>query len=163
MVSTLVLIYFGWPWLGHTIKTNFKTFQAANLEICSILTFLWKGLGLLSSPHFVYDFSRKCFSCCILLIDQMSLSGCFTSWDILQYVYCKSLLNWAPSRYAPYPLLIRTLRASRIRALSIINMRFTHLTRLSTFTTINKGLTRLCIPSLQILLRLSAAMQKSLI
>ena len=33
-----------------------------------------KGLGLVSQPHFVYDFSRKCFSCYILLPDQISLS-----------------------------------------------------------------------------------------
>ena len=31
--STLVLIYFGWPPLGHSIKTNFITFQTIDLEI----------------------------------------------------------------------------------------------------------------------------------
>ena len=35
-----------------------------------------KGLGLLSPPYFVYDFSKKCFSCYILLTDQISLSDC---------------------------------------------------------------------------------------
>ena len=36
-----------------------------------------KGLGLVSPPHFVYDFSKKCFSCYILLTDQISLCDCF--------------------------------------------------------------------------------------
>ena len=35
--------------------------------------FLKKGLGIVSSPHFVYDLSRKCFSNYILLTDQISL------------------------------------------------------------------------------------------
>ena len=46
-----------------------------------------KDLGLVSLPHFVYDFSRKCFSCCNLLTDQISLSDSCTSQDIEQYVY----------------------------------------------------------------------------
>ena len=36
--------------------------------------FLEKGLGIVSPPHFMYDFLRKCFSCYILLTDQMSSS-----------------------------------------------------------------------------------------
>ena len=40
MVSTLVLIHFGRPQLGHKIKTKCKKFQAADLEVCSILIFL---------------------------------------------------------------------------------------------------------------------------
>ena len=38
-----------------------------------MLNFLEKGLGLVSPPHFVYDFSRKSY---ILLTDQISLSDC---------------------------------------------------------------------------------------
>ena len=41
--------------------------------------FLEKGLGLVSSPHVVYEFSRKMFhsfSCYVLLINQISLSNC---------------------------------------------------------------------------------------
>ena len=34
------------------------------------------GLGLVSPPHFVYDFSKKCAPCYILLTDQISLSDC---------------------------------------------------------------------------------------
>ena len=32
------------------------------------------GLGIVSPPHFVYDFKEKCFSCYILLTDQIQLS-----------------------------------------------------------------------------------------
>ena len=39
MISTLVLINFGRPRPGHTIKTNFLKFQTVDPEICSILTF----------------------------------------------------------------------------------------------------------------------------
>ena len=35
-----------------------------------------KGLGIVYPPRFVYDFSRKIFLFYILLIDQISLSGC---------------------------------------------------------------------------------------
>ena len=35
-----------------------------------------KGQEIVSSPHFVYDFSEKFFTCCILLIDQISLNDC---------------------------------------------------------------------------------------
>ena len=36
-------------------------------------SFSEKGLGLVSPPHFVYGFSRKCFSCYILLTNQIYL------------------------------------------------------------------------------------------
>ena len=42
-----------------------------------------KGKGLVSSPHFVYDFSRKIFV--MLLTDQISLSDCLyfsRYWEI---------------------------------------------------------------------------------
>ena len=48
--------------------------------------FLEKGLGIVSSPHFMDDFSRKMFSCNILLTDQFSLSDCLyflTYWGNL--------------------------------------------------------------------------------
>ena len=38
------------------------------------LNVLEKGLGLVSPSHFVYDFSRKCFSCYILSTGKISLS-----------------------------------------------------------------------------------------
>ena len=46
MISTsIILVYFGKPPLGHTIKTNFIAFQTVNPSL----------------PHFVFDFSRKMF------------------------------------------------------------------------------------------------------
>ena len=38
--------------------------------------FLDKDLGIVSPAYFVYHFSTKCSSCCILVTDQISLSGC---------------------------------------------------------------------------------------
>ena len=38
--------------------------------------FLEKSLGVVSPPHFLYDFKEKSFSCYILLTDQISLPGC---------------------------------------------------------------------------------------
>ena len=52
MVGTLVLIYFGRPRRKHTIKTNFIIFQTVDPEICSILIFLQKGMGLACSSRF---------------------------------------------------------------------------------------------------------------
>ena len=48
--------------------------------------FLEKGLGIVSSPHFVCDFPKKqCFSCYILLTDQILLHDCLhllRYWEI---------------------------------------------------------------------------------
>ena len=41
-----------------------------------IFGFLEKGLEIVSLPHFVYGFQKKCFSDYILLADQISLSDC---------------------------------------------------------------------------------------
>ena len=38
--------------------------------------FLEKGLPILSPPHFVYDYSRKGFSCSILSTDHILSSDC---------------------------------------------------------------------------------------
>ena len=37
---------------------------------------LEKGLRIVPPPHYVYDFSIKCFSCYILLTDQISWYNC---------------------------------------------------------------------------------------
>ena len=39
VVSTLLLVYFARPQLGHTIKIGFITFQTVSPEICSLLIF----------------------------------------------------------------------------------------------------------------------------
>ena len=49
------------------------------------------GLRKVSSPHFVYDFLRKCF-CYNVLIDPISLPDCLSK-DSDQYVFCNCLLT----------------------------------------------------------------------
>ena len=51
------------------------------------------GLGLVSPPHFAYDFSKKYFSGYILLTDQFHCLIAFTFRDIEQYVYYNCLLT----------------------------------------------------------------------
>ena len=56
--------------------------------------FLEKDLGIVSSPHFVYNFTRKNVSHDKSY--QLTRFHCliaFTSWDIGQYVYCNCLLT----------------------------------------------------------------------
>ena len=60
MICTLVLIYFTSPQLGHTIKTNCTKLYTVDPEMQKF-DFLENGLGLVSPPHFVFDFSRKMF------------------------------------------------------------------------------------------------------
>ena len=77
----------------YTIKTKCINLQNIDPETSSILIFLEKSLGIVSTPYFVNGFSRKmllllyfnillmvfqekCFSCYILLSDQISLSVC---------------------------------------------------------------------------------------
>ena len=55
--------------------------------------FLKKGLGIVSPPHFMCDFSRKT----LLKLYSINLTKfycliAFTSWDIGQYMYCNCLL-----------------------------------------------------------------------
>ena len=38
--------------------------------------FLETGLGIVFTPHFVYDFSRKIYLMLYLLTDQISLTDC---------------------------------------------------------------------------------------
>ena len=57
-----------------------------------------KGLGIVFSPHFVHDFSRKIFLIYILITDQLSLPDdlawlLFVLRDIDLYAYYNSLLT----------------------------------------------------------------------
>ena len=48
-------------------------------------TYLVNGLGIISPPHFVYDFREERFLCYILLTDQILLTDCLYSlryWSI---------------------------------------------------------------------------------
>ena len=53
------------------------------------------GLGLVSLPYFVYDFSRKIFSCYILSTDQISLSDCVYFWRYLAICVLQFFVNQA--------------------------------------------------------------------
>ena len=60
MVYILVSIYFDSSRLGHTIKTNYKTLATWSRDMLNF-ALLEKALGLVSLPHFAYDFTRKMF------------------------------------------------------------------------------------------------------
>ena len=53
------------------------------------------GLGIVSPPHFVYDFQKKCFSCYVLLIDQISLPGCLCFLRYWSVFVLQLFFNWA--------------------------------------------------------------------
>ena len=56
MVSTLVSIYcVDSLQLWHTIKANWLKFGTGDRDLLDF-DFIEKGLGLVSPPHFVYDF-----------------------------------------------------------------------------------------------------------
>ena len=66
VVCSLVSNFFDSPQLWHTIKTNCikllayaKTFSLAYTRDMLKFDFLENILGIVSLPHFVYDFSRK--------------------------------------------------------------------------------------------------------
>ena len=47
--------------------------------------FLEKGLGIVSPPNFVYDFQEHSFPCCILLTDQISLTGYWPDCGVINF------------------------------------------------------------------------------
>ena len=61
--NLLVLIHFGRLQLGHIIKTNFSTIQSVDPDFAYFI-----------SLYFTYNFSRKIFSCYIVLTDSTSFS-----------------------------------------------------------------------------------------
>ena len=84
--------------LGGEVKTTppptqirVKTLDYWSRDMFSF-NFSGKGLGLASQPHFMHDFSKKCFSCYILLTNQISFFDwklSFSDWNsgnIGQYV-----------------------------------------------------------------------------
>ena len=54
--------------LGYNKNKLQKTLDNRSRDIPNF-DFLEKGLGIVSPSHFVYEFSKKCFSCYILLTD----------------------------------------------------------------------------------------------
>ena len=70
MACSLVSIYFDSPHLAFNKIKLYKTLDYWPRDILNF-DFLEKALGTVSPPHFVYDFSRKCFSCYILVTNQI--------------------------------------------------------------------------------------------
>ena len=89
-----VLKYFGNPWLYHTIKTNCIKISDCWSSNMLNFVFLEKTLGIVYSPNFVYEFSRKYLSCYILLTDKISLSDWLLG--ILGNMY---IVNSLPRQY----------------------------------------------------------------
>ena len=76
MVCSLVSIYFSIALnLGFSKNKLYKTFIYSSRDVFDF-NFPEKGLGLVSPPHLVYDFSRKMFLKLYFLTDQTSLSDC---------------------------------------------------------------------------------------
>ena len=75
MICSLVSTYFDTLNLGFTKNKLKKTLGYSFRDMLNF-NFPKKDLGLVSPPHFLYDFQEKCFSCYILLTDQISLFDC---------------------------------------------------------------------------------------
>ena len=76
-------------WLSLTLtynKSKLYTISECFSRDMPNFDFLWKSLRLASPPYFVNAFSKKYFSCYILLTDRLNCMFVFTSWDIGQYV-----------------------------------------------------------------------------
>ena len=65
--------------LSYNKSKLYKTLDYWSRDMFNF-NFLEKGMGLVSLPHFVHDFSKKWFSWYIQLTDQILLSDSFTSW-----------------------------------------------------------------------------------
>ena len=82
MVCILVLIYFDSPQFRIQLKKKlYKTLDYCSRDMVN-LNFPEKALGLVSPPHFVYNFSRKMF---LILYSTNTKYHCliaFTSRDI---------------------------------------------------------------------------------
>ena len=61
MVYSLVSITFDSPQHGKQLKQNIWNFKILRSRDMLNFDFIEKNLGIVSLPHFVYDFSRKMF------------------------------------------------------------------------------------------------------
>ena len=77
MVGSLISIYFDSPQLGIQWNKLCKTLDYWSRDMLNF-DFLQKGLGLVSPPHFRYDFSRKIF----LMLYSINWPN-FTAWLFL--------------------------------------------------------------------------------
>ena len=74
----------------HTIETNCLKLYTIDPEICSILIFQIRVWEQFLQHILCMIFQQKCFSCYILLSDQISLSGClyflrYWAMSVLQF------------------------------------------------------------------------------
>ena len=76
VVSILLLMQFGRPQVGHTIKTNFILFQTVDPGIQQILIFYKRVWDQLLQQIFCMIFQERYFSCYVLLTDEILLLGC---------------------------------------------------------------------------------------
>ena len=61
--------------LAYNKSKLYKTLDYWSWDMLNF-SFLEKGLGIVSPPHFVYIFQQKCFSWYVLVTDQISLYDC---------------------------------------------------------------------------------------
>ena len=92
--------------LAYNRNKLFTTLHHWSRDILTF-DFLDKGLGIVSSAHFVYDCSAKCSSCYILLSDQISLLGCLyflKYWAIcvLQFFVNQVMTSWILKLSLPF-------------------------------------------------------------
>ena len=86
--------------------------------------FLGKSLGIVSPAHFVYDFQQKCFSCYILLTDEILLPRCLY---FLRYWAICDVMNFEinlsnPAAFSTWPKnhdkslnILRTEKAFKVK------------------------------------------------
>ena len=141
LINTLISKQFAvwFHYISITLKLAYnknKPHKALGYWSSDILHFyfLEKGLEIIFQPHIVYYFSKKCFSCYILLTDQISLFDClyFLSWLICVFHLfvnqavtswiLKLILSFYSSRFYTWPKsqeknfnILRTKRAIKVK------------------------------------------------
>ena len=76
---------FRWLLTSHTMKINFRLLV---LRYAQFSFFRKVSENSFSSTICVSFFKRKCFSCCILLTDKISLSDCFYFLRYQEIIIC---------------------------------------------------------------------------
>ena len=74
VIHSLLSIYFDRSWLGMQEKQTVWSFRLLIQSYSQFFFFgfLKKGLAVVTSQHFAYNFPEYCFSCHILLTDEIS-------------------------------------------------------------------------------------------
>ena len=90
-MSTLILIYFGRPQLGHKIKTNFTTFQTVDPEISSILI-IYKRVGNSFNITFYVWLFKKNIVVVFFSLSKFHYLFAFISWQWA--IMCIVIICW---------------------------------------------------------------------